>query len=82
MDRFFEPPSAADSSESEQADQQPAKTINKIPPDSALAEIKHCVKLYETTVYVCDILNFTSLPLSAKVAVMTTKGAGKEGQKV
>eukprot|EP01022_Parablepharisma_sp_SALTPOND_P036221 TRINITY_DN980_c0_g1_i3.p1 TRINITY_DN980_c0_g1~~TRINITY_DN980_c0_g1_i3.p1 ORF type:complete len:345 (+),score=18.43 TRINITY_DN980_c0_g1_i3:295-1329(+) len=74
VDRFF-------LTENESSDET-AKTINKIPPDSALAEIRQCIKLYETTVYLCDILNFTSLPLSAKVAVMALKGTAKEGQKV
>ncbi len=56
--------------------------INQLPADSALVEVKQCVRVYDTTVYVCTVLNFTSPPLSREIAVVTGKGGAKEGLRV
>ena len=72
IDRFFSSP----------IDNEPKRNvINQLPADSALVEIKQCIKVFEASVYLCNVLNYTSAPIGERVAVIPLKGNGKEGQR-
>jgi len=56
--------------------------VNQIPFDSALVEPISVEKIYETTICICSVINFTGQQLPSKIALSPNKWTPKIGQKI
>ncbi len=69
---FFNPASANQSKNG-------LKVINALPADSGLAEVISCIRLYDITLYVCDVLNSANSQLPERVCFHAVVVAGCAG---